>query len=205
MELSRLRKAATSNGTSSEDVLVGYDAEDEDRGSREQATLLPHGSDGCGGGGSDASTQFRPRASRLEQVLYASFLLGGPLVFGLSFASRNPKVEAAALVVWVALWWITEIIPLGLTAFVPSIALPLMGLCKPSEVTACYLNPTIMLFVQSFLLAGCVHKYNLHKRVALNTMLVTGTKPGGILLGSIVITGESHIWPALTPTLDRPC
>ena len=57
-----------------------------------------------------------------------------------------------------------------------------------------------MLFVQSFLLASCVRKYNLHKRVALKVMLVTGTRPSGILMGSMLITAVLSMWMSNTAT-----
>lgn len=103
----------------------------------------------------------------------------------------------------VCIWGWGGIFPckiVGFTAFVPALVLPLIGVCTTEAVTACYLNPTIMLFVQSFLLASCVRKYNLHKRVALKVMLVTGTRPSGILLGSMLITAVLSMWMSNTAT-----
>ena len=80
------------------------------------------------------------------------------MLFALSFAGDGKQWRAGFLVLWVAIWWVTEVIPLGYTAFVPAVVLPLAGICSTHEVTACYLNPTITLFVQSFLLASAVHK-----------------------------------------------
>ncbi|QDZ20547.1 sodium/sulfate symporter [Chloropicon primus] len=171
-------------------IDIEHENEPEASTSQDDTFLLPHKRRG-------EEEEARPRGS---QWVYCGFLLAGPAVFGLSFISRGKELPTAALVLWVALWWVTEILPLGLTAFVPAVVLPLMGVCKATEVTACYMNPTIMLFVQSFLLASCVHKYNLHKRVALNVMLITGTKPGGILLGSIMITATLSMWMSNTST-----
>ena len=151
-------------------------------------------------------------------------LLAGPLVFSLCFIAPGKEIPTAGLTFWVAEWWVTEVLPLGLTAFVPAVVLPLMGVCTRDEVTACYLNPTITLFLMSFLLADCVHKYNLHRRVALKVrvasplvlllsavltlpilsalllqvMLITGTRPGGILLGSMVITAALSMWMSVS-------
>jgi sodium-dependent dicarboxylate transporter 2/3/5 len=216
VELSQRKRSGSGSSYDGDGVEITAELDFEDeldedaRESSQHATLLRHGEkyssdDGPGGGKASDSEQMlqgRKGKRRLRnKVLHLIFLALGPLVFFvLCFVQRGKALPTAGLLFWVALWWITEITPLGYSAFIPAIILPMLGVCTPKEVTACYLNPTIMLFIQSFLLASSVHKYNLHKRIALNVLLVTGTKPGGILLGSIFITAFLSMWMSNTAT-----
>lgn len=204
VELQSRRDRARQINSKSSDIEIVYNDDDTDAAQREsialvaidssnleQSTLLPH------------SRGERRQSGRLlsrKRVTHLVLLLAGPLVFSLCFIAPGKEIPTAGLTLWVAEWWVAEVLPLGLTAFVPAVVLPLMGVCTRDEVTACYLNPTITLFLMSFLLADCVHKYNLHRRVALQVMLITGTRPGGILLGSMVITAALSMWMSNTAT-----
>jgi len=202
VELQSRRDRARQINSKSSDIEIVYNDDDTDAAQREsialvaidssnleQSTLLPH------------SRGERRQSGRLlsrKRVTHLVLLLAGPLVFSLCFIAPGKEIPTAGLTLWVAEWWVAEVLPLGLTAFVPAVVLPLMGVCTRDEVTACYLNPTITLFLMSFLLADCVHKYNLHRRVALQVMLITGTRPGGILLGSMVITAALSMWMSVS-------
>ena len=202
------REAAAPDCEITADLDLEEDFDEDSRdNSSQHATLLKQGAKYSSDGRTGCEQKLRQGRNSKEKrlrnkVLRLIFLVLGPLVFFvLCFVQPGKKaLPTAGLLFWVALWWITEITPLGYSAFIPAIILPMLGVCTTNEVTACYLNPTIMLFIQSFLLASSVHKYNLHKRIALSVLLITGTKPGGILLGSIFITAFLSMWMSNTAT-----
>ena len=95
-----------------------------------------------------------------------SFLL---IYFLLSSPDLNPQAQAMlALTVWMAIWWITEALPIAGTALLPLIFMPLLGILQIDLVSANYMHPTVLLYMGGFLLATGIEKWNLHKRIALN-------------------------------------
>lgn len=133
-------------------------------------------------------------------------LITGPLLFTLIIlwspeAALNPlawKVIAAA--VWMVVWWVTEAAPIAVTALLPIILFPLTGVFTIDEATAPYANKIIFLFMGGFLLGLAMERHNLHKRVALNLIKLTGTNPNGIVLGFMITTAFISMWISNTAT-----
>lgn len=88
------------------------------------------------------------------------------------------------LALLMAIWWTTEPIPLGVTALLPVIALPLLGIGDIGAATAPYANPLVFLFLGSFLLAAGVRRWGLHRRLAHATVRSIGTEPRRLWPGS---------------------
>lgn len=121
-----------------------------------------------------------------------SFLL---LYFFVSSPDLNPQGQTMlALAAWMAIWWITEAIPIAATAFLPLIVLPLLGILPIKTVSANYMHPTVMLYMGGFLLATGIEKWNLHKRIALTIIHLIGTDLRKIVLGFILATGLLSMW-----------
>jgi sodium-dependent dicarboxylate transporter 2/3/5 len=114
----------------------------------------------------------------------------------LSTAART----TAAVAVLVAVWWMTEALPLSATALVPIVAFPLLGILDVEEATAPYASPTVFLFMGGFMIALAMQKWNLHKRIALHAMRVVGTKPRQIVLGVMMATWFLSMWVSNTAT-----
>ncbi len=99
-----------------------------------------------------------------------------------------------ALTAWMAIWWITEALPIAGTALLPLIFMPTLGLLKISDVSANYMHPTVLLYMGGFLLATGIEKWNLHRRIALNIIYLLGTNLRTTVLGFILATGFLSMW-----------
>jgi sodium-dependent dicarboxylate transporter 2/3/5 len=102
------------------------------------------------------------------------------------------KAEAwavAAITVLMAVWWITEAIPIPATALLPIPLYPLLGVMKANLVTGSYGDEVIYLFMGGFFLAVAMEHWNLHRRIALLTVRIVGTTPNRIILGFMIAVG----------------
>ncbi|MCJ2164751.1 MULTISPECIES: DASS family sodium-coupled anion symporter [unclassified Pseudodesulfovibrio] len=130
----------------------------------------------------------------------------GPIVFILMMfipAPEGMKIEAwrvAAVTALMAIWWITEAIPIPATSLLPIALFPLLGIMKSSASTAPYANHLIYLFMGGFFLAVTMERWSLHRRVALLTIRAIGTSPGRMIMGFMVATGFLSMWVSNTAT-----
>src|SRR5688572_11727324 len=97
-------------------------------------------------------------------------------------------------------WWVTEALPMAVTALLPLILFPLLKINSLSETAAPYANPVIFLFMGGFMLGLAIEKWNLHRRIALNIVRITGTSGDRIILGFILATGLISMWLSNTAT-----
>ncbi len=107
--------------------------------------------------------------------------------------------STAALAAWMALWWLTEAVPLPVTALLPVALLPLAGL-DPKRVAAPYAHPLVFLFLGGFLIALAVERWNLHRRIALRALLLAGTSPWGLMGALMGVTALLSMWTSNTAT-----
>ena len=130
----------------------------------------------------------------------------GPVVFLTILFLPLPElmsVEAravAATAALMAIWWITEAIPIPATALLPVALFPLLGVMKAGEATAPYANHLIFLFLGGFMIAVTMEKWNLHRRIALRTILLVGDSPSRIILGFMIATAFLSMWISNTAT-----
>jgi len=114
---------------------------------------------------------------------------------------NNPKVTyTLAIALLMAIWWITEVVPLAITSLLPVVLFPLFGVMNGKDVSATYFNHVIFLFIGGFLIALAMQKWNLHKRIALKILMITGVSPGRILLGFMLATSFLSMWISNTAT-----
>ncbi|MGY1842766.1 SLC13 family permease [Modestobacter sp. SYSU DS0875] len=114
----------------------------------------------------------------------------------LSTAGRT----TAAVGVLLAVWWMTEALPLPATALVPIVAFPLLGVLPVGEATAPYADPNIFLFMGGFMIALAMQKWELHRRIALLTVRAVGTKPPRLIAGFMIATAFLSMWVSNTAT-----
>lgn len=127
-------------------------------------------------------------------VAVAGFLL--PTPEGMSIEGQR----AAAITAWMAVWWLTEAVPLAATALIPIAAFPLSGVVPGRDVTRNYGDDNIFLFAGGFFIAMAMQKWNLHERIALNIVIRTGTNASRLVLGFMLATAFLSMWISNTAT-----
>lgn len=133
-------------------------------------------------------------------------LYSGPLAFLLTYFFFHPEgleKEANAILaatLWIAIWWITEALPIAVTALLPIILFPLAGGLNLTDTTAAYGHKFVFLYVGGFIIAITIEKWNLHKRIALNIINFMGTNVVNIILGFMVATAFMSMWISNTAT-----
>ena len=108
--------------------------------------------------------------------------------------------RAAAIFVWMAIWWATEAVHIAITALIPLVFFPLLGVASIEETSAPYANKNIYLFMGGFFLSIAIQKCNLHKRIALNVLGLTGTAGRSIIAGFMVSSCVLSMWIMNTST-----
>ena len=106
----------------------------------------------------------------------------------------------AAIAVLMAIWWISDAIPLAATALVPLVLYPLLGIMKGRDVAPIYVNYIIFLFVGGFLIALAMERWDLHKRIALTIIGWVGGNASSIVLGFMLATAFLSMWISNTAT-----
>ena len=102
--------------------------------------------------------------------------------------------KVIAVAVWMVIWWITEAVHIAVTALLPLILFPLLGVMNAGDTGANYGSPIIFLFFGGFVLALALEKVNLHKRIALTIIRMTGTTPNKVVLGFMIATAFMSMW-----------
>ncbi|BDS10170.1 SLC13 family permease [Aureispira anguillae] len=132
-------------------------------------------------------------------------LLGPSLYFlillGMDLEGLSPRGQAVlATTFWMAIWWVTEAVPIAVTALLPLVLFPLAGAMTIKETGGLYGHPIIFLFVGGFMIASAVERWNLHQRIALGIIAKIGSAPKSIILGFMVATGFLSMWISNTAT-----
>ncbi|MFZ1528047.1 MAG: DASS family sodium-coupled anion symporter [Ferruginibacter sp.] len=127
-------------------------------------------------------------------LLFLFFLFFNPL--GLESNACKTLAVAALMISW----WILEALPMPVVALLPIIFFPLMSVAKLDETAAPYANPVVFLFMGGFMIGLAIEKWNLHKRIALGIVKLTGTSGNRIILGFILATGFLSMWLSNTAT-----
>lgn len=123
------------------------------------------------------------------------------IVFFVELDANNPLLSfTLATAILMALWWVTEIIPLAVTSLLPFVLFPIMGIMNGKIVASHYFNDIIFLFLGGFLFALAMQKWNLHRRIALKILLVIGNSPAKLMLGFMLGTSFLSMWISNTAT-----
>lgn len=134
------------------------------------------------------------------------FLILGPLLFivlqiiGGPEGMPAPAWDVLSATVWIALWWVTEAVPIAVTALLPIVLFPLTGALDLSTTTASYGHKYVFLYLGGFILAMAIEKWHLHKRIALHIIKLIGTNVRKIILGFMIATAFLSMWISNTAT-----
>ena len=108
--------------------------------------------------------------------------------------------RAAAIFVWMGIWWATEAVPIAITALIPLVFFPLLGVSSIEATAAPYANKNVFLFLGGFFLSIAIQKCNLHKRIALTVLRFTGTGGRSIIGGFMLSSCLLSMWIMNTST-----
>jgi len=130
----------------------------------------------------------------------------GPLVF-IAFQFMDPPNDLSqsgfnlmAITLWMAIWWVTETVPISVTALLPIVLFPLLEVLSIGETTQQYGHKYVFLYIGGFILAIGIERWNLHKRIALQIIKLIGSKASYLILGFMVATAFLSMWISNTAT-----
>jgi len=133
--------------------------------------------------------------------LVLGIILAMAIYFFAELDASKPEITATlSIAVLMAVWWVSEAIPIALTALLPVVLFPLLGVMNGKTISSVYFNHVIFLFIGGFLMALAMEKHNLHKRIALRILLFTGSGYGKILFGFMLSTAFLSMWMSNTAT-----
>ena len=141
----------------------------------------------------------RPGLSRIALFLGPVLALA-LLLFGDLDPGRPEVTRTAAVALLMSIWWIAEAVPLAITALLPIVLFPALGIMSGKAVAPTYFNHVIFLFIGGFLVALAMERWGLHRRIALRVLLVFGTQPRRLLLGFMVASAFLSMWISNTAT-----
>ena len=116
----------------------------------------------------------------MNSKLKSGILVLGPLLFillqiiGKPETMPAPAYDVLCVTIWMALWWVTEVVPIAVTALLPIVLFPLTGALDIATTTAAFGHKYIFLYIGGFFLAVTIEKWNLHKRIALSIIKLIG-------------------------------
>lgn len=106
----------------------------------------------------------------------------------------------AGLLALMAVWWATEAVPIAVTSLLPLALMPLFDIMSLREVAAPYADPVVLLLLGGFIVALAVEKWNLHRRIALNILIVSGARLKLLAAGFMLATALLSMWISNTAT-----
>jgi sodium-dependent dicarboxylate transporter 2/3/5 len=141
-----------------------------------------------------------------SRVAWAGRLAGPVLAIGVylllgNAADLTPSGRSTAAVgTLMAVFWMTEALPLPVTSLLPLVLFPLCGVLSVKLSAAPYANPLVFLFLGGFLIALAIERWNLHRRIALLTVLAVGTNASRLIAGFMLATAFLSMWISNTAT-----
>ncbi|WP_252177055.1 DASS family sodium-coupled anion symporter [Endozoicomonas sp. 4G] len=144
--------------------------------------------------------------ARANPYVWLTGLIAGAALFVMTLvlpAPENMPVAAwqcAGLALMMAVFWSMEVLPIPVTALLPLLLAPLAGLLSLDKVASAYAHPVIYLFMGGFMLGLAMERWNLHRRIALLTMLASGTGERRQVIGFMLATAFISMWVSNTAT-----
>jgi sodium-dependent dicarboxylate transporter 2/3/5 len=140
------------------------------------------------------------RAARLAGMALGPLAFVATLLLPAPVGMPPAAWPVAGLALWMAVWWITEAVPLPATALLPIVFLPTTGAVSVVQATAPFANPLIFLFLGGFLIALAMERWNLHRRMALAILSRLPERPAMLVAGFMVVSAFLSMWVSNTAT-----
>ena len=126
-------------------------------------------------------------------------LFTGPIIFFILISLPDVLISenadaVIAVALWMVIWWVTEAVSISVTALLPLLLFPILKVMPIGDVGANYGSPIVFLFFGGFVMALALEKVNLHKRIALNIIRLTGTTANKVVLGFMIATAVLSMW-----------
>lgn len=135
-------------------------------------------------------------------TLLAGPLIAAAMVLFTDLSPGNPLVtRMAAITAWMALWWLAEPVHLAVTALIPFVFMPILGIADVQTVANQYMDQVMFLFIGGFLLAFAIERWGLHRRISLGILSAVGRSPSAILFGIMITTWFMSMWISNTATV----
>jgi sodium-dependent dicarboxylate transporter 2/3/5 len=134
-------------------------------------------------------------------------IIAGPALFLVLLAMPRPEgvtpegQSTLAMTGWMAVWWLTVAVPLAVTALLPLLVIPALGIGSPGTAAAPYANPVIFLFMGGFFIAAAMRRWSLHRRIALGVVARTGTSPRRLIAGFMLACAFLSMWMSNTASV----
>jgi len=144
--------------------------------------------------------------SGIESIIRPLAIVIGPFVVIAMALIPAPEglppqaMAVAAVAILMAIWWMTEAVPLAVTALMPLVLFPPLGIASLDSTAREYAHPLVFLFLGGFLMAQAMQRWKLSRRVALRILRISGNKPAGIIAGVMVATAFLSMWVSNTAT-----
>ena len=153
----------------------------------------------------DENVQTQPKMVRLAGLLAAPIIAAVLLMIGapetMAAGAHIPDAWVVLiLVVVMAIWWITEAIPIPVTSLLPLVVLPMASIRSVSETAAPYMHPVVVLLMGGFIFAKAIENWGLHERIALNVVSRSSSSPAGLIGGFMFASAALSMWISNTAT-----
>ncbi|GAB1602623.1 hypothetical protein Ahia01_000541900, partial [Argonauta hians] len=122
------------------------------------------------------------------------------LLLPIPLSSPSKESTAAYGIIVMAVYWISEALPISVTSLLPLLIFPVLGVAPAKTVAKQYVNDTTMMFVGGLMVALAIETWDLHKRIALHSLMVFGPEPKRLLLGLMLTTWFLSMWISNTAT-----
>ena len=132
-------------------------------------------------------------------------VLAGPAAFLLSLVTGPAGLDPAGarvlgLALWMAIWWVSEVVPLAATSLLPIVVMPLFGIRTARQAAEPYGNELVFLFLAGFVIAAALERWHSHARIAYGLVAAIGTSAKRVVLGVMVATAFVSLWISNTAT-----
>ena len=132
--------------------------------------------------------------------LFLPVILAFAITLGLpNWLSWNERVVLSTVLVMLW-WWISEVIPMAVTALAPMLVFPIANVMSMEKVVVPYADKFVFLFLGGFLLALAIEKHGLHKRIAFRLLDLAGNAKARILLAVMLSSYVLSMWISNTAT-----